>query len=229
MFVAIKKFLIKILEYFRYKKSYSQDGEDVVFMSLIEQKKQYKGYFVDVGAHHPVRFSNTWALYKRGWRGINIDPTPGSMRPFRWLRWRDVNLEIGVGPKKDQLIFHCFNDPALNTFDVQLAEERNTGKPYKIIKTVKVEIAPLSSILDKYLPAGQSIDMLTIDVEGLDFAVLQSNNWDKFKPRVILVEDPYFDIAAPKTSEIYRFLTDNGYEIVTMLKRTVFYRCINKP
>jgi FkbM family methyltransferase len=224
MMASVKRFLISILDFLRYKKSYAQDGEDVVLLSLYQNQKHHRGFFVDVGAHHPVRFSNTWALYKNGWRGINIDPTPGSMRPFRWLRRRDINLEIGVGPQAGQMTFHCFNEPALNTFDPELAQQRNSGQRYFITQKIAVQIAPLGVILDQHLPPGQTIDVLTIDVEGLDFSVLQSNNWEKYRPEIILVEDTRFRLDAPNDSEIYRFLTGQGYEIVALLQRTIFYR-----
>ena len=76
-------------------KSYSQEGEDLLLRRIFEHQKN--GFYVDVGAHHPFRFSNTYLLYKCGWRGINIDAMPGSMRLFRRFRARDINIECGVG------------------------------------------------------------------------------------------------------------------------------------
>lgn len=224
MFSSIKRFLISILDYLRYQKSFAQDGEDVVLASFFQEKKKYRGFYVDVGAHHPVRFSNTWMLYRRGWRGINIDPTPGSMRPFKWLRRRDINLEIGIAGQTSELIFYCFNEPALNTFDEATANERNTGKPYKIIKKVTVPVEPLDRILDKYLAAGQKIDFFSIDVEGLDLEVLKSNDWTKYKPEFVLVEDHDFVLGQPEKSPIFNFLKSNSYEMIASLKRTIIYR-----
>ncbi len=224
MLRSIKRFLISILDYFRYQKSYSQDGEDVVLAAYYHGRKGYKGFFVDVGAHHPVRFSNTWMFYRRGWRGINIDPTPGSMRPFRFLRSRDINLEIGIGRQPTQLTFYCFNEPALNTFDQALARQRDTGRPYRVVKTVSVPVEPLGKVLDKYLPSGQKIDFFTIDVEGLDLEVLKSNDWTKYRPEFVLVEDSEFRPGQAANSPIYHFLKNQNYEMVAALKRTVVYR-----
>ena len=75
--------------------SYSQDGEDMVLRKIFKNQKM--GFYVDIGAHHPKRFSNTHLLYKKGWKGINIDATPGSMKLFNQLCPRDTNLELGVG------------------------------------------------------------------------------------------------------------------------------------
>jgi hypothetical protein len=74
--------------------SYAQEGEDMVLRRIFED--QPLGFYVDVGAHHPVRFSTTYFFYRRGCRGINIDATPGSMDAFRRLRPRDINLEVAI-------------------------------------------------------------------------------------------------------------------------------------
>ncbi len=223
MISSIKKFLLSIWDYFRHQKSYSQDGEDVVLAAYYHGRKRHKGFYVDVGAHHPVRFSNTWMYYRRGWRGINIDPTPGSMRPFRFFRRRDINLEIGIGRHLTQLTFYCFNEPALNTFDEALAKQRDTGKPYRIVKKVSVPVEPLARVLDANLPPGQQIDFFTIDVEGLDLEVLESNDWTKYRPEFILVEDPEFSPGQPAESAVYHFLKSKNYEMIAALKRTVIY------
>ena len=96
----MKKFLLRIKEYFDYKKSYAQDGEDVALAAFYDTQKGYKGFYVDIGAHHPKRFSNTYFFYKKGWSGINIDAMPGSMHGFRLLRTRDINLEMGISREK---------------------------------------------------------------------------------------------------------------------------------
>lgn len=227
MFKSLKALIIKILDFLRYKKSYAQDGEDVVLAAFFDGFKHYKGFFVDVGAHHPVRFSNTWLFYKRGWKGINIDPTPGCMRTFKLLRGRDINLEIGVGPEQGVLTFYCFNEPALNTFSKEVAEERNTGNPYKVVKTIDVPVMPLSEVLKQFLPAGQKIDFLSIDVEGLDLAVLKSNDWNLYRPSFLLVEDTKFNINRIQDSELNQYLSALGYQIVALLQRTIVYKQVD--
>ena len=87
---------------------YSQNGEDLILNRFLENKE--KGFFIDVGAHHPIRFSNTYLFYKKGWSGINIDAMPGSMTKFNKIRPKDINIEKGVGIKNDKLIFYQFNE-----------------------------------------------------------------------------------------------------------------------
>lgn len=226
MIKAIKKVLLKYLpvNYFAYSKSYSQDGEDMILKAIYEQKKGYKGFFVDVGAHHPVRYSNTNYFYKRGWKGINIEPTPSAIGAFNTFRKRDVNLNIGIGPEKTKLKFYCFNEPALNSFSEEVSKriDAESGK-YKIIKELDIDVLPLSDVLDQYLPANTVIDFLSIDVEGLDYQVLLSNNWDKYKPSVILVEENV-NVDDLNYSPIYQFLKDKGYTFFAKTLRTCVYR-----
>ncbi|MDQ7947727.1 MAG: FkbM family methyltransferase [Pedobacter sp.] len=226
MFKYIKQQLIKYLplNYFEYSKSYSQDGEDMILKAIYEQKKGYKGFYVDVGAHHPVRFSNTRYFYKRGWRGINIEPTPAAIKAFHLFRKGDINLNIGIGPEKATLTFYCFNEPALNSFSKEVSERIDQdGSKYKIIEKLDIAIMPLSEVLDRHLPANTKIDFMSIDVEGLDFQVLLSNDWNKYKPDVLLVEES-IDVDAIKDSPIYLFLKEKGYHFFAKTLRTCIYR-----
>jgi FkbM family methyltransferase len=226
---SLKKILLKYLpvNYFQSYVSHSQEGEDMVLRSFYEGQKKYKGFFVDVGAHHPYRFSNTLYFYKKGWRGINIEPTPGAIKAFKIFRKRDINLNIGISPVKDILTFYCFNEPALNGFSKEISEERNNAATnYKIIKEVAIQTLPLSEVFDNCLPQGQKIDFLTIDVEGLDLAVLQSNNWQKYKPAYIAVEDR-IDFENLSKSEVYSYLKKQGYHLVAKTLRTLFFKYQN--
>src|SRR4051794_10306733 len=71
--------------------SYSQEGEDMVLRRVFNNKRG--GFFVDVGAHHPRMYSNTYYFYLRDWRGINIDAMPGGMAAFDRMRPGDINVE----------------------------------------------------------------------------------------------------------------------------------------
>ena len=83
---------------------YSQEGEDILLSRIFGE--QTEGFYVDVGAHHPRRFSNTCFFYKRGWRGINIDALPGSMKVFQKLRPHDINLELAVSEREQVLTYY---------------------------------------------------------------------------------------------------------------------------
>lgn len=202
-------------------KSYSQEGEDIILRRIFE--KQKTGFYVDVGAHHPKRFSNTYHFYKKGWRGINIDAKPRCMELFKRIRPRDINLEFAIFDKRQTLIYYCFNDPALNGFSKTLSIERNKKEEYKIIDEIIIETLTLAEVLNTYLASDTTIDFLSVDVEGLDFQVLTSNDWSKYKPKVVLVEDLIFSFNNPDNSKIYKFLMDKNYHLVAKTMNTVFY------
>jgi len=203
-------------------KSYSQEGEDMILRRLFE--KQKTGFYVDVGAHHPKRFSNTYFFYKLGWRGINVDAMPGSMIAFNRMRPRDINIEKPVSNKKQLLTYYAFNEPALNGFSKELSEERDGKGSYFVKFTKDIETSTLEEILDNNLPKVQSIDFLSIDVEGLDFNVLKSTNLEKYHPKVILVEILNSSLADIQVSKIYKFLTDAGYEFYAKAVNTVIFK-----
>lgn len=206
--------------------SYAQEGEDRVLSYLLlklhDSKYINNGFYVDVGAHHPYRFSNTFLFYKRGWRGINIDAMPGSMSAFRNRRPRDINLESGVGRKSETLKFYTFNEPALNTFDENLAKSR-CNDVWHIKATLDVPVIPLSEILKKHLPDGQIIDFLTVDVEGLDIDVLQSNDWKKYRPSVVLVETLGLSLEDLRSDLVTNYMRSLGYVVYSKTLNTTFF------
>jgi FkbM family methyltransferase len=203
--------------------SYSQEGEDLVLKRIFGL--QNKGFFVDIGAHHPKRFSNTYIFYLEGWRGINIDALPGIKNIFDIERPEDINLELGVSEKEGDLIYYSFNEPALNTFDKAEADKKNGLQHYYIEKELKIKTYPLSYILNKYLKTNVHIDFMTIDVEGFDLQVLKSNDWQKYKPNIILIEELRTDVEKIlRESEIYKYLKTKGYLLHYRTFNTSFYK-----
>ena len=205
-------------------RSYSQEGEDMILRRIFESKDE--GFYVDVGAHHPFRFSNTYYFYKRGWRGINIDAMPGSMAIFDKFRSRDINLEFPIASSEQVLTYFSFNEPALNGFSEELSRQRHGQNGYVIDKEIKLKTIKLSSLLDQYLPDGKKIDFLNIDVEGFDLDILKSNNWLKYKPRYILIEILNCSMPEIEKADISLFLKKNNYEVFAKSVNTVFFvRC----
>lgn len=203
-------------------KSYSQEGEDMILRRLFE--RQDTGFYVDVGAHHPFRYSNTYFFYQLGWRGINIDAMPGSMTHFRRFRPRDINLETPVSNSGTTLPYYVFNEPALNSFSRALSKEReNQNSGYFIQCEISLKTVKLAEILAKHLPPNTLIDFLSIDVEGLDFEVLKSNDWDRYRPKVILVEILGSSWSDIEDNEIALFLRQYDYVVFAKAFYTVLF------
>jgi hypothetical protein len=200
---------------------HSQLGEDMILKNLLQNKSN--GFFVDIGAFHPVDISNTYYFYKKGWRGINVDATPGSMEIFRLVRPGDINLEIGIDENECERNFFLFDNRALNTFTdegVKFAKEHFNVEPYKVVKTT---FTTLEKLLDTYLPNSISqIDFLSVDVEGADDLVLYSNNWVKYKPKVLCIER-HMNYNEFKETELDRFLLALNYHFAAKSGPSYFY------
>ncbi len=199
--------------------SYSQDGEDMVLRRLFEGRDA--GFYVDVGAHHPFRFSNTCYFHRRGWRGVNIDPNPATISEFQRHRPSDINICVGIAETSGSLMFHRFNEPALNTFDPALANERAALPGYRLIERSEVAVRRLDEVLAEHLAQDQKIDFLSIDVEGLDLQVLKSNDWTRFRPHALLVEARDADLATIATDPSCAFARSVGYRPVAKTVNTL--------
>jgi len=203
--------------------SYAQEGEDLILLRFFNHKKE--GFFIDVGAHHPTRFSNTYLFYRMGWRGINIDAMPGSMKAFKKVRPRDINIECPISDKQEELTYFIFNEPALNTFSEEEANRKNGAEGYYIIDKKELITQTLSSILENQMQGISDIDFLSIDVEGLDFQVLKSYDWTKTKPKMILIEALNSDLEfTHNNSEIKEYLAPKGYQLFAKTGNTVFFK-----
>jgi FkbM family methyltransferase len=192
-----------------YRKSYSQEGEDLIVDRLLSSKKN--GFYVEVGAHHPCRFSNTYFFYKRKWSGICIDPLPGTRKSFNRWRPKDITLEVGVSTEPSRLEYFMFNEPALNTFDANVASSRNGLKGYHLIERRQIQTFPLAELLHMHLKPNQAIDLLSVDVEGFDLDVLKSNDWISFRPKVIIVECLTTILEDINSDPIFILLKNQGY------------------
>ena len=203
-------------------KSFSQEGEDLILRRIFNQ--QASGFYVDVGAHHPRRFSNTFNFYRSGWTGINIDPNPDAMRAFLTERNRDINIQCGVADNPGTLTYYRFNEAALNTFDADVVKSRLANTPYKLVGNIDVRVDRLAAILERHLPPGQTVDFLTIDAEGMDLQVLKSNDWKRFRPRCVLVESLGVSLEDVLRGEIFLFMKIQGYELFAKTFNTLVFR-----
>ena len=225
--------LKKILFYSKeitYRRSYAQFGEDLLLRGFLGDKWSwnYKGFWVDVGAHHPVRLSNTKIFSRVGWRGINVDASVDAIAAFNKSRHRDINVNVGIGPESGTLDFYRMSSSPMNTFSKEFADKA-IAEGAKLLEVVKVPVITMKELLDKYLPAGREIDFLSVDCEGLDLSILESNDWSKYRPEYILIEIH----AEGRNWEIpdcpvSRFLRERGYELVGQGCVTSLYKRISR-
>lgn len=197
-----------LLGYHSYAPSFSSAGEDMILRHIIGSDKR-DGFFVDVGAYHPTLFSNTYFFYLNGWRGINIEARPGSKALFDRVRPRDINLEVGISGEHAALTYYFIGDDStMNSFSREFLED--IGMLSEVKREIEVPVVLLSEALERYLPDGQQIDFMNVDVEGHDLAALQSNDWRLFRPKFVVVEDRSID---PEKSDIVRFMRSCEYDV----------------
>lgn len=204
----------KMREAFR-NLSWSQEGEDLILTRYFSQRG---GCFIDVGAHHPYRYSNTYRLYRKGWRGVNIDPLPGMKLLFDSERPEDINIECAISTQEGKAHYYMFNLPQLNTFSKQNADLQKEKWPLKEIKSLNVY--RLDQIL-KEIDFAKKIDLLSIDVEGLEMEVLKSNDWDKYIPKVIVVEN-----LNSEDNSVDKYLNGLGYKRFANTINSYFYELV---
>lgn len=199
--------------------SFSQNGEDAVINAILRNVKN--GVYVDVGAYHPILYSNTYAFYQKGWRGIVIDPNIAMKVLYRVFRRKDIFVYAGVGSKYSKQKYYSFSDGAYNTFNERTSDECKKKKQLTFLGVSQVEMIPLSEIVAKY---GLSrIDFLNIDVEGMDLQVLKSYDWN-IRPRVIAIEDHMFNPTEPMQSPVYRFLFEHNYMLSGVTAYTLIFQ-----
>jgi FkbM family methyltransferase len=200
---------------------YSQWGEDIVLSGLFSGQK--RGFYIDVGAFHPFHYSNTALLYKKGWRGINIDPNPASIALFRIHRGGDVNLNYGVSEHAEEKPYYIFNHQSCNTFSEAQKEVMLKKSFIRLIGTKPIPCTPLQALVDEHA-RGKQIDFLNVDVEGMSMEVLRSLDFSKNAPKVICVEDDEFDVRKPSFgSEIFTYLGARGYALHSKVGRSTIY------
>lgn len=219
-----KLFLLRKLFLTRRKFSHhGQCAEDTALARFFP--KRYRGFFVDVGCFHPVKYNNTYRFYRQGWRGVNIDIDSIKIEGFCMVRPGDISLARAVSDQRGELTYwtNGFYSPTV-TLDKDFAEsERRNKKDYRP-RTVRAD--RLSNILDETKYKDQPIDLLTIDVEGHDYHVLKSLDFDRYAPRIIAVETQLETLRAVQAEPTYRFLREQGYDLVNWVGMTLMFRKI---
>jgi len=179
--------------------SYSQNHEDMILHVIFSGVE--KGFYVDVGAYHPVDHSVTNFFYKRGWRGINIEPNKRLFDNFVKKRKRDMNLNIGISDKKGVLSFCEYLDlDGLSTFS-EIIKRSHINANYRT-NEYRVKVDSLKNVLKK--TKEKVIHFLKIDVEGFEYNVVLGNDWNKYRPIVVVIEGI--------SDGCYSILRENNYE-----------------
>ena len=192
--------------------SYSQFGEDLLVQEILGYDRR-DIFYIDIGAFHPNSKSNTYIFYKRGGKGICVEPNPSARALWQKFRPRDIFVSKGAtGGASCHLNY--VTDPgsgAQNRFQTQC----NSGRSFQH----EIECVNIRQLVAEFLPAGQSVDLLSVDCEGMDMDLIRNFPFDLVRPRVVVVED--FEYS--EKSEIHLLLANLGYEINAYAKITKIF------
>jgi len=207
----------------KWKKSYSQCAEDLIVEFIFKSRPiKSRGFYVDVGAHHPRRGSNTYSLYKKGWRGILVDMESDKVIAARLARPFDICVQAAVSDgERDVGVFSPGAFSTKTTIDPTSALSDSSTN---FVKTASVRTTTLTKILDDNSCPGD-FDFLNVDCEGHDLEVLYGLNLEKYCPRVICVEIWEASEGVDKLigSQIHQYLTKNGYSLYSWAILSAIY------
>lgn len=207
---------------------YSQGGEDAIVSKTFSfLLPTVTGFYLDIGAYHPYKHSNTYILYKAGWRGMNVDPRPGTKALFDRYRKGDINIEAGVGASDAKMTYYIIDkDSTMNSFSKDNLQRLGVFDDVK--ETVEVPIRTLGSLLAEH-PSIECIDYMNVDAEGFEIEILSGLDSISSKPKVISVEqNGVLTLSDVSESSTAVFLREKGYvpyakNLILKDVSTVFY------
>jgi FkbM family methyltransferase len=195
----------------RFNVSFSKSGDDIQLYKLINNNTP--GVYVDIGCWDPIKASNTYFFYLRGWKGICIDPNPELVEMYKSTRPSDIFINTAISRQSKQYKYYMLNDhySSMNTMDYDFILKNNIEKEIKSV--IPVKKMDLKDVLSQNLLPGDRLDFFDIDVEGLDLDVLETNDWQKYRPKYIIIETD-FNIKIDVNSDITKFLESVNYELI---------------
>jgi FkbM family methyltransferase len=201
--------------------TYSQHGEDLVFVTLFEQMEIERPSYLDVGAHHPVNCSNTALLHRRGSRGVNVDANPDVMEAFRRERPQDINVNVGVAGKPGLMTFYRIDAlSGRNTFSKEAAQNFVATNPqFTISDEIPIQVMTLDQIIATYC-GSRCPDLLSLDAEGLDYEVLSAASFAT-RPSILCVETN--SGAGRKEDRLGDLLTSRGFSKLIQMGENGIY------
>lgn len=196
------------------KISYSQCGEDLIveflFNCLESDKKN--GNYIDIGAHHPFYLNNTYIFYKKGWRGVNIDPL--NMTVFNKKRPKDLNLDIALGRESGEKDFFVMDAEALSTLNPE-AVDNNLKFSHHLKRIKKTNVLSVKDFLKKY-NISHNLDILSIDIEGDSFFIIKDFFDERVIPKILICETVFYNpnlIDAQKNYNLIKNITTLGFRV----------------
>ncbi|MEI6603630.1 MAG: FkbM family methyltransferase [Clostridia bacterium] len=201
----------------------AQFGEDLILnfaLSILKKRNLVDEInYLDIGANHPIAGNNTFFLYAQGYSGVIVEPNPVLFCAYSRIRPRDIGLNIGIhytSDTIDSLPFYRFiEDPGLSSFDKTAADLVLKNMPaIKSYEVIQTKIKSINSVIDEYF-GGKAPTFISIDCEGIDFEIIKSFDFKKYRPVLLCAEtaDPCVGGLGRKSQDVLDFMRSMGYEV----------------
>lgn len=188
--------------------SYAQNCEDVMLWRAL--RGVTPGYYIDIGANHPVLDSVTKSFYDRGWHGMNVEPIKSLYEQLVLERPNDINLCCAVSSTIGRTAFYDVAGTGLSTIEPSVGEG-HAGLGYDV-RTYEVPVFTLTDLFDRYNVT--VVHFLKIDVEGAEKKVLEGMPFDRVMPWIIVVEGTRPNTQIPSYADWEPIITSCGYSFV---------------
>ncbi|SRR5579883_321467 len=193
------------------EESFSQAGEDLIVRFFFQYRGIGQITYLDVGANDPIELNNTYYFYRRGYRGVLVEPNVTYCERLRAVRPKDTTLTAGIGATAvREADYYVMSQPGLNTFSKEEAEHmvRASNGGTTIQEVIKMPLLNINDVMAEHFKGAPTF--LSVDTEGLDLAILKSLDYTRFRPKVICAETIVYSTTRMR-SEILEFLSTQGY------------------
>lgn len=208
----LNKLLYKLINPSLRVNSFAQAGEDRILDFLFGSMGIRKISYIDIGANDPVFCNNTYLFYTRKCRGILVEPDPVFNNVLKKMRPRDTVVEAAISDEAGQAELYIFDEPSVNTLSKEEADLRLASGRYKLKSVTKIPLLTIGNIIIKHLQ-NKTPDLISLDVEGVDYAVLQAFDFEKYPVPMWIVETCEYseNHIKPKVNNIIELMTGKGY------------------
>lgn len=206
-------------EFVLWNLSYSMHGEDLILRSMLKErlKSDVPGFYVDIGGFDPRYGSNSYLFYRYGWCGICVEVNPEFADHWTAVRPRDTFINAAIG--EAGIGYWALNKNGAAASEV--SRSRDAFGP-ECHEPVELSFLPLRTLFEEHVPPQTEIEFMSIDIEGSELSALKSNDWSRFRPKIILIEvnhigSPTIDASNFEQAETIIYLKELGYRAVGVM------------
>jgi len=191
--------------------SFAQSGEDLIAGYIFAYLGISDVSYLDIGAYDPIRINNTYYFYRKGFRGVLVEPNVTMGEKLRAVRPRDTTLIAGIGVTAvREADYYLMTEPSWNTFSKEEADHQSkiTNGKIRIEKVIKMPLLDINDVMSEHFQGAPAF--VSIDAEGWHLPILKAIDFRRFRPKVICVETLVSGTKAV-IEDIAVFMTSQGY------------------